>query len=311
MTTCLHTAPNARRGFTLVELMVVIVIISILSSLMLAGLAGVRQRAKADKTRSTIRKIHEIVMPQYESYTTRRVSATGSDRLALAKSRLENVRRLLVTEMPDNWIDVQSNSATTAGARAIKARHSTLNVPGSRFATVRAGETDASKTYGNLYANAETLFCVVSLGSFASDGLEAFRSDEIGDVDGDKAPEFLDGWNRPIMFIRWPAAFPKSIIQSGNPTLQPDPLDPQNISGASPPSPPHDWMTLPLIYSGGPDNAAIDPLGSDDGFGIKSTNTFPPSAALLTVCYGNQAGSITSPTAERDNIYNHDLMSKR
>jgi prepilin-type N-terminal cleavage/methylation domain-containing protein len=311
MTNHLRNAPDARLGFTLVELMVVIVIISILSSLMLAGLAGVRQRAKIEKTKSTIRKIHEIVMPQYESYTSRRVSATGSDRVALAKFRLEKVRRLLVTEMPDNWIDVQSNTATTAGARAIKARHSTLNAPGSRFATVRDGETDLSKTYGNLYANAETLFCVVSLGGVAADALEAFRSDEIGDVDGDKAPEFFDGWNRPIMFIRWPAAFSKSIIQSGDPALQPDPLDPQNISGVSPPSPPHDWLTIPLIYSGGPDNAAIDPLGTDDGFGIKSTNTFPPSTSLSTVCYGNQAGSITSPTAERDNIYNHDLMSKR
>lgn len=304
------TTTPARRGFTLVELMVVLVIISILSALTLAGLAGARERAKIDKTKSTIRKLHEIAIPQYESYTKRRVSVTGSDRITLAQARLKSLRRLLVTEMPDNWIDVQSNTATTPGSRAIKERFATLNVVGSKFATVRSGETDASKTYGNLYANAETLFCIVSLGGFTSDAMESFRSDEIGDVDSDKALEFLDGWNRPIMFIRWPAAF-RSIVQSGNAELEPDPLDPHQISGASSPSPPHDWSIMPLIYSGGPNNGLMDPLGSEDGFGISSTKTFPPSDGLLTVCYGNAAGSITSPTAVRDNITNHDLMSKR
>ena len=59
------TTTPSRNGFTLVELMVVIVIISILSALTLSGLAGARQRAKIDKTKSTIRKLHEIVIPQY------------------------------------------------------------------------------------------------------------------------------------------------------------------------------------------------------------------------------------------------------
>lgn len=310
ITTPLHSTLTARRGFTLVELMVVLVIISILSALTLAGLAGARQRAKIDKTKSTIRKIHEILMPQYESFALRRVSTSGSDRITLAKSRLANTRRLLVTEMPDNWVDVQANTATTPGAVAIKARLSSLNVPGSRFAMIRDGETDPLKTYGNLYANAETLFCVVSSGGFASDAVEAFRSDEVGDVDDDKAPEFLDGWNRPIMFIRWPAAY-RSVIQSGDPATQPDPLDGQLVSGVSPPSPPHDWLVTPLIYSGGPDNGALDPLSSEDGFGITSTKTFPPSDPLWTICYGNTAGTISNAATAKDNITNHDLTSKR
>jgi prepilin-type N-terminal cleavage/methylation domain-containing protein len=60
-------------GFTLVELMVVLVIIAMLASLTLGGLAGVRNRAKIDKTKSTIRKLHETLMPLYESYASRRV----------------------------------------------------------------------------------------------------------------------------------------------------------------------------------------------------------------------------------------------
>jgi prepilin-type N-terminal cleavage/methylation domain-containing protein len=92
-----------RSAFTLVELMVTMVIIAMLASLTLAGLAGARQRAKIDKTRSTIRKINEIILPQYESYLTRRVPVTGGDRTAIAQSRLLNKRRLMTLEMPDQW----------------------------------------------------------------------------------------------------------------------------------------------------------------------------------------------------------------
>ena len=65
-----------RTAFTLVELLVVVVVIGVLASLSLAGLAGARQRGKIDKTKSTIRKLNEIIVPQYESYITRRLTFT-------------------------------------------------------------------------------------------------------------------------------------------------------------------------------------------------------------------------------------------
>ena len=103
------TVPNqpARRAFTLVELMVVIMIIAILSSLTLAGLSGVRQRAREDKTKSTIRKIDAVIRPMYDSYRTRRVQVTpGLAPPAAALEKLVRLRRLMVFEMPDSWSDV-------------------------------------------------------------------------------------------------------------------------------------------------------------------------------------------------------------
>ena len=32
-----------------------------------------------------------------------------------------------------------------------------------------------------------------------------FSKQDIGDVDEDGAPEFIDGWGNPIGWIRWPA----------------------------------------------------------------------------------------------------------
>ena len=98
------TVPNqpARRAFTLVELMVVIMIIAILSSLTLAGLSGVRQRAREDKTKSTIRKIDAVIRPMYESYRTRRVQvAAGLEPRSAAIEKLRNLRLLMTREMPD------------------------------------------------------------------------------------------------------------------------------------------------------------------------------------------------------------------
>jgi prepilin-type N-terminal cleavage/methylation domain-containing protein len=66
----------SRTGFTLVEMLVVLVILSVLASLSLAGLAGAALRGRIEKTKSTIRKLNEIVTPQYEGYLRRRVSFT-------------------------------------------------------------------------------------------------------------------------------------------------------------------------------------------------------------------------------------------
>ena len=79
---------RSRTGFTLVEMLVVLVILSVLVSLSLAGLAGAQQRGKIEKTKSTIRKLNEIVMSHYEGYLRRRVAFTASsNRVTAARNR--------------------------------------------------------------------------------------------------------------------------------------------------------------------------------------------------------------------------------
>jgi prepilin-type N-terminal cleavage/methylation domain-containing protein len=298
------------RAFTLVELMVVLVIISILASLTLAGLGGVRQRAKADKTRSTIRKIDSVIQPMYESYATRRVRANGLNRTSLAQDRLRNVRVLMTVEMPDMWGDV--GFAFSAGPPSFTWAQNAIYRRYARYKTALNTVTPLSDPKFAMYESAETLMMILSMGGFEPGCMESFRGDEIGDIDGDSAKEFWDGWGRPILFLRWPASFASPLVNHS----QPDPLDFMKVTG-----PPVDWAMSPLILSAGPDEATNDPLGTISGYGIQYRPQPPATPTWLTsltatippmpsTCTGNINGAIADPVAASDNITNYDLLKK-
>jgi prepilin-type N-terminal cleavage/methylation domain-containing protein len=291
-------------GFTLVELMVVLAIIGLLSSLMLAGLAGVRQRAKVDKTKSTIRKIHEIIVPQYESLAARRVrlppGLTAS--AALAEERLRRIRMLTLAQMPDHWEDVAISGTTVSGTFL-----SGATIPEYAWNGITRGfgayheQVRLNPDYLTDYPSSECLYMIASLGCQEPDAMEVFRADEIGDKDNDGAPEFHDGWGRPIMFVRWPIAF-ESPIQTRNANLQPDPFDPMRVSTLIPypTTPQRDYAVTPLIASAGPDFE----------YGIATgTSVWSLSLPLLTTIRletGTTAPGFRTADAA-DNVTNHGL----
>ncbi len=341
---------DARHAFTLVELMVTMVIVAMLAALMLSGLAGARERAKADKTRSTIRKLNGIVIPQYESYLNRRVrqggaafgtslwtsgtppsyirsaSPTITPSTSAAANRLWGLRLLMALEMPDQWADVAPNVRIPSWA---------VTSAVARYAAFKA----SVGTPSTAYESAECLAMMVMRGGFDADAIESFRADEIGDVDQDQCPEILDGWGRPIGFIRWPTGYPLPP-QFKDVNANPDPFDPIRVSQSIaypptlPPSPPQtDYGTTPLIFSGGADGA-LDPLvtGTDptpNYGGLAGTSdviggwvsTLIPSAPMTipaTIASNRQVigsgtlrpGAPFDAAAVTDNITNLDLLKK-
>ena len=384
----LPRAPGAaRRAFTLVELVVVIVILAILSSLLLSGLAGARQRAKIDKTRSTIRKLHEIVIPLYETYVEKRIApAMWTDGTPISRKTPQspgNTFRLIGTsvagyqlcakryfaaaDMPDLWDDAWDRllNPTAFDPETYVSWQGPWQIdnfydppryaPNPRFQAVGgklfgAAPDQATIAKAMAYESAECLQMIVVRGGRAADAVEQFRVDEIGDVDKDGAPEFLDGWGRPISFIRWPVGF-VSVLQGSQAGLQPDPMDPLGVSvsidGQT------DRAVIPLIYSGGPNNSldadTTPPDPSAGTYGLVSTrealsgaygqsllatwqqcgwlNAASPNG-LVNSATGNGVGLTTtrwpaagpwagaiknSPAAAReasDNITNHDLVTK-
>ena len=225
-----------RAAFTLIELMVTLVIVAILSSLTLAGLAGARLRAKIDKTRNTIRKLQEIITPQYESYVRRRLPA------ASPVSRLHQLRTLMCREMPDNWNDVFANVGSVPSGSPFNFQSN------GRVLAYAQYRNSLATTLNSDYEGAECLYMIATLGADQPDAMEGFRADEIGDADSDGALEFHDAWGKPILFMRWAPGFssPYSLVQTGNSNTDHDPMDPQRVD-------PTAFRLVPLIASGGPD----------------------------------------------------------
>lgn len=244
----------ARPGFTLVELMVVTVVISILAALTFTGLAAARNRSKISKTRSTIRKIHEVIVPHYDTYARRRVSFTPSaDRIQNARNKLVAQRLLVVREMPDNWADVVSvNSGTNTTLKTSLPANPTAPM----LAYARYRDSIPTLTVGT--GRSECLAMIVLKGGVPPQEAESFRADEIGDTDGDGAVEFVDGWGFPIIFVRWPPWQSQGGV---------DPMDPMRVSGTGvPPNNTPDPVRTPILVSGGGASGGLRLLNGYNSF---------------------------------------------
>jgi len=293
-----------RTAFTLVELLVTMTILALLATMVLAGLSSAREAARAAKTRSTIAKLNRVIMEKYDSYRTRRVpldvetyvknnsskydtSATGLPQ-SIARARLNALRDLMRREMPDRWSEVTSTSNAIISTSPRLAAHQYFYDAYNRAVSA----TNASTVARN--ADSKLLYLIVMMNPEAA---AMFGADEIGEPDRDSLKVFLDGWGRPIKYLRWPAGFlpydatftpyvPMSYgalwgadtdLQTnarvagttgsaGNELVSPDPFNPRRISasyGGSANPAGINYALFPLIYSAGPDGEYDINIGKD------------------------------------------------
>jgi len=258
------TLATRRRSFTLTELLVTIAIISILMTIAWGAIGRVREQGRVAKTKSTISKINQIVMAQYDGYRTRRVpvDTRGLPPLIAARFRLWAIRCIMAWEMPDRLSDVAwpaSDPSNPVAADENLPITLTLTLPNGQPVTRTLRRTALARRYFRRFVQAmpsgdqspaELLYLIVTEGTPGS--RELFADNEIADTDGDGYLEFIDGWGRPIYFIRCPVAFPDSDIQlppNALPEVKAedhDPFDPLRVD-------PTAWRVVPLIYSAGPD----------------------------------------------------------
>ena len=142
-----------------------------------------------------------------------------------ARARLMMIRDLQRMEMPDRYTDITDSAAPVQAAAnpvvlnssgdvvglreaadsrstfAVSWYAGTVNLP-SRLTAYRSRLT-STRTVEN--QGAECLFLIMS-NSFvgANPAIDSIPSQNIGDIDQDGMPEILDGWGKPIEFIRWP-----------------------------------------------------------------------------------------------------------
>ena len=188
-------------------------IIAMMASMLLFALFSAQESAKASKTRTLIAKLDAIIKAKWEGYQTRRVpvDTTGMTPILASQARLEALRDLMRMELPDRWSDVVDVPyAPIAGAVKI-ARPAVSGGYLRRYNQAQA--VDPTYPTGE-FAGAECLYMIV-MAAIADDGdgREVFKSDSFADTDGDTMPEFIDGWGRPIKFLRWAPGFLDSELQ--------------------------------------------------------------------------------------------------
>ena len=165
------------------------------------------------------------------------------------------------------------------------------------------------------YAAEECLYAIVAHSMVdGGSALESFHPSEIGDLDGDSYPEFLDAWGNAIGWIRWPAAYPSQLNISY--MSNPDAFDPYktNAQWANAQKP---WTLIPLIISGGADgDMGLAPYSASDPIPIYATprtSPFDATTPSINPWYPDtgapRVGQLNgSSTAAEDNITNHDIM---
>jgi len=247
---------SRRVGFTLVELLIVVTVLGLLATLSLGALQKARDAARMTRTKATIAKIHNIIMRKYEAYGTRRVPldmsgislADRNNRASMATERLHALRDIMRMEMPDCYNDIEKSKLS-----------SYLRSEPALWRQYRAKCPQRPKDH----ESAKFLYMVVMAGD--TENRAAFNADEINtNIDGDGLPVFVDGWGRPIGWLRWAPGFSRwSTIQVADADLRHDPFDSAKVDASA-------YHLIPVIFAG-----AIrkkDPGGKTwDDYGLKGT----------------------------------------
>ena len=314
--------PRRRRAFTLTELLVVITIIGMLAGMALGALYSARETARVQKTKGTITKIDRIIQAKYAEFQSRRLPIS-TRRLPdgrpvppkiMAELKLQILREIIRMEMPDRLNDLVYPRAPSGTGRTLGEIGALFNVLAPDDPSPVIGETIERtakarsifrRVAGNSaffdgpdpnYATAECLYLIVASDPEAR---EQFQPDEIGDVDGDGVPEFLDAWGMPIKFIRW-APVIRSEMQSGDAENDHDPFDSRRID-------PLAFRLVPYIYSAGPDKQyGVSNETEGDPWSFQYGTDSTAVGRVYAAGPGDKIGRFTAET-HFDNITNHSL----
>lgn len=231
----LNQIRKRQRGFTLIELMLVIAIMAVLATMALAVMASATDDAKASATQARISKIEAMLQSELENYEVRRLPISLSDLKTLASTTSLNVVRnlkrqiiadLLNAEFPRPDIDPMTNDPIASDCMG---EFPSLTYPfgettsfddwlGDDYSGLRSELRDSKyDSAGILYwRKFNPVPCTGSVdlefnnfGEYlyeslsridvdGTSGVEALGNAAIGNSDDDQYPEIVDAWGNPL-----------------------------------------------------------------------------------------------------------------
>jgi prepilin-type N-terminal cleavage/methylation domain-containing protein len=234
---------QARRAFTLLELLMVIAIIGILMSMSVVVMLGFKDSAEEEATSATVQKLARLVEQRVEAFDrafkgTRRQQAMIAMQNLLIDPNQDNNRSdgvfgvyesaveilakksLFRFEFPQSFADrlMLGDAGTIVTGLpdsiyiAILAPtiRTELGLPVTTALTDAAIVAEATTRFARHQAETESAECLYfqlfasgNYGASAVDG-DRFTEREIQDTDGDGLPELIDAWGNPLRFYRWP-----------------------------------------------------------------------------------------------------------
>jgi type II secretory pathway pseudopilin PulG len=278
-------ASSRQRGFTLVEILVTIGIIILMVALLAASFGGMFGTARAKATRGTIEKVNSLI----------------NDRMENINLSMENgeLRKLVVGKVDLQTPLPQKYATEELAAIAVRKQAYKRAFPQSWAEISPTPAYAASNTVDAAADSSEVLYYVLTqapLYGASSVGTDSFVANEVKDTDGDGLLEFVDAWERPLRFYRWPTRLVRpegagnaverkfiDLLVDGTTTamLDSDPDDPKGFFGGTA-NFERDFHTpdtyhTPLLVSGGADGdtglreptdfTTMDNHAADTGFG--------------------------------------------
>ncbi len=243
MLTRRHHSPRPRRGFSLIEILVVISIIGVLTAITAGAMFRLRASQTVSNTEGTLSKIDRLVMGRWSAVVDqakKTVPAALIDRCGGDKERATAiwVYATVKNEFPMTFAEAK---ATTNLGASLTPRRVFSDVANATYAPALTPEEES----------AALLFAGVNAtgngGSAAGgDGL----NQQVGNTspDGKGAAVYKDGWGVPILFLRHatggeintpPFSHPSAVNLTGGKLSVVNMLDPRGLVS--------DWTQTPAV----------------------------------------------------------------
>lgn len=200
------------RGFTLIEILMVVALIGFLATILVVAVRGGVSGSREQATKATITKISGLLRQRIDAFNRVNFESTFAADITSLERQLgpQFVGPDLATILTKKYIYGMHFPQTWAEAKGLV----TYRTKGQQSLTIPATITPKCESAEVLY----WMFTSDQAASFGytPEGIDNFTG-ATADTDGNGFPEFVDGWGQPLRWYRWPTRLIRMNPRTTNP----------------------------------------------------------------------------------------------